>query len=102
MTIGAQGDKKADFSKASLDKHRELSFTLPHVLKNYSRRTFMKRILVFAVVVVVSVMLVSSAFAAAKGSTGKAHKNVGCGLGTMLWQGKADNLRLVSGVPGAT
>jgi hypothetical protein len=38
-------------------------------------------------------MLVSSAFAA-KGSSGQAHKNVGCGLGTMLWKGNADNSSL--------
>jgi hypothetical protein len=54
----------------------------------------MKRILVFAVVFVMSVMLVSSAFAAKKGSSGKARNNVGCGLGTMLWQGNADNSSL--------
>ncbi len=54
----------------------------------------MKRMLVFAVVLVVSVMFVSSAFAAKGGGSGKAHKNVGCGLGTMLWQNKADNSSL--------
>ena len=53
----------------------------------------MKKVLVFAVVLVVSVMLVSSAFAA-KGSSGQAHKNVGCGLGTMLWKGNADHSSL--------
>jgi hypothetical protein len=54
----------------------------------------MKRMLVFAVVLVLSVMLVSSAFAAKKGSSGKARSNTGCGLGTMLWQNNADNSSL--------
>ena len=62
----------------------------------------MKRMLVFAVVLVLSVMLVSSAFATAKGGSGKAHKNVGCGLGTMLWQGNADNSSLLQAFQATT
>ena len=62
----------------------------------------MKRILVFAVVLVLSVMLVSSAFAAAKGSSGKAHRNVGCGLGTMLFQNKADDSSLLQAFQATT
>ncbi len=62
----------------------------------------MKRMLVCAVVVVLSIMLVSSAFAAAKSSTGKAHKNVGCGLGTMLFQNNADNSSLLQAFQATT
>lgn len=62
----------------------------------------MKKVLVFAVVIVVSVMLVSSAFAAAKSSTGKARKNVGCGLGTMLFQNNADESSLLQAFQATT
>ncbi len=62
----------------------------------------MKRILVFAVVLVLSVMLVSSAFAAAKGGSGKARKNVGCGLGTMLFQNNADESSLLQAFQATT
>jgi len=62
----------------------------------------MKKVLVFAVVVVVSVMLVSSAFATAKSSTGKARKNVGCGLGTMLFQNNADESSLLQAFQATT
>ncbi len=62
----------------------------------------MKRILVLAVVLVLSVMLVSSAFASSKGGSGKAHKNVGCGLGTMLFQNNADNSSLLQAFQATT
>lgn len=47
----------------------------------------MKKVLVFAVVA--SFMLAATAFAAA--GAGQARMNVGCGLGTMLFQNNADN-----------
>ncbi len=49
----------------------------------------MKKLLVVAVAAALCLMLVGSAFAA--GTMGKAHKNTGCGLGTMLWENHADN-----------
>jgi hypothetical protein len=58
--------------------------------------------LVFAVVLVVSVMLVSSAFAKGGGASGKARKNVGCGLGTMLFQNNADNSSLLQAFQATT
>jgi hypothetical protein len=52
----------------------------------------MKKVLVVAVVSVLFVFVVSSAFAAAKkGAAGKAHSNTGCGLGTLLWKDAADD-----------
>ena len=63
----------------------------------------MKRMLVVAVVVVLSVMLVSSAFASKKSSaTGRAHRNVGCGLGTMLFQNNADDSSLLQAFQATT
>jgi hypothetical protein len=49
----------------------------------------MKRLLVFAVVSALFVFSVGSALAA-----GQAHENVGCGLGTIIWQGRADHSSL--------
>jgi hypothetical protein len=49
----------------------------------------MKKALIVAVVATLCLMVEGSAFAA-----GKAHNNVGCGLGTMLWKGNADNSSL--------
>ena len=46
----------------------------------------MKKLAVVAAVVAVTLVLVGSAFAA-----GQAHQNTGCGLGTMLFKGNADN-----------
>jgi len=46
----------------------------------------MKKLSVVAAVVAVTLVLVGSAFAA-----GQAHQNTGCGLGTMLFKGNADN-----------
>ena len=46
----------------------------------------MKKLAVVAAVVVVTLVLVGSAFAA-----GQAQSNTGCGLGTMLFKGSADN-----------
>jgi hypothetical protein len=51
----------------------------------------MKKAFVVAVLSVLCVFVASSAFAAAKGGSGRAHRNVGCGLGTMLWQNNADD-----------
>lgn len=50
----------------------------------------MKKVLVVAVVSMLFVFVVGSAFAAAKGGAGKAHSNTGCGLGTLLWKNNAD------------
>jgi hypothetical protein len=49
----------------------------------------MKKTFVFAILSVLFVFVVSSAFAA-----GSAHSNTGCGLGTLLWESKADNSSL--------
>ena len=46
----------------------------------------MKRLFMVVAVVAVSLVLAGSAFAA-----GQAHQNTGCGLGTMLFKGAADN-----------
>jgi spermidine/putrescine-binding protein len=46
----------------------------------------MKKLAVVAAVVAVTLVLAGSAFAA-----GQAHQNTGCGLGTMLFKGSADN-----------
>lgn len=46
----------------------------------------MKKLAVVAAVVAVTLVLAGSAFAA-----GQAHTNTGCGLGTMLFKGAADN-----------
>ena len=46
----------------------------------------MKKLAVVAAVVAVTLVFVGSAFAA-----GQAHQNTGCGLGTMLFKGSADN-----------
>jgi len=46
----------------------------------------MKKLAVVAAVVVVTLVLAGSAFAA-----GQAHQNTGCGLGTMLFKNNADN-----------
>ena len=46
----------------------------------------MKKLAVVAAVVAVTLVLAGSAFAA-----GQAHTNTGCGLGTMLFKGNADN-----------
>ncbi len=52
----------------------------------------MKKAFVVAVLSVLMVFVVSSAFAASKGgASGRAHRNVGCGLGTMLWQHNSDD-----------
>jgi hypothetical protein len=53
----------------------------------------MKKTFVVAVLSVLFVFVVSSAFAAPRKSSnsGRAHKNVGCGLGTLLWQNNADD-----------
>ena len=48
----------------------------------------MKRAFMVVVVVAVSLVFVGSVFAAA---AGQAHQNTGCGLGTMLFKGNADN-----------
>lgn len=62
----------------------------------------MKKVLVIAVMSVLFVFVVSSAFAAHKktsstsvaSTSGRAHKNTGCGLGTMLWEGRANDSSL--------
>lgn len=46
----------------------------------------MKKLAIVAAVVAVTLVLAGSAFAA-----GQAHTNTGCGLGTMLFKGSADN-----------
>ena len=46
----------------------------------------MKRLFIVVTVVAVSLVFVGAAFAA-----GQAHSNTGCGLGTMLFKGNADN-----------
>jgi hypothetical protein len=53
----------------------------------------MKKIFVAVVLCVLFVFVVSSAFAASRraSNSGRAHKNVGCGLGTLLWQDRADD-----------
>ncbi len=51
----------------------------------------MKKAVVFAVAV--SLMTAATAFAA--GAAGTAHMNTGCGLGTMLFKGSADNSTLL-------
>ncbi len=62
----------------------------------------MKKVFAVAVVVVLSIMLVSSAFAASKGASGRAHKNVGCGLGTMLFKNNADDSSLLQAFQATT
>ncbi len=51
----------------------------------------MKKVLVFAIVA--SFMLAATAFAA--GSSGTAHMNTGCGLGTMLFKNNGDDSTLI-------
>jgi len=53
----------------------------------------MKKAFMVGAVVVVSLMLVGSAFAAAAG--GQAHLNTGCGLGTLAFKNNADNSTLL-------
>jgi hypothetical protein len=49
----------------------------------------MKRLLPFAVVFALFAFAAGSAFAVSQ-----SHENVGCGLGTMIWQGRADGSSL--------
>lgn len=60
----------------------------------------MRKVFVVALVAVLCVMLASSAFAAAK--SGMARRNVGCGLGTMLFKGNADGSMLLQAFQATT
>ena len=60
----------------------------------------MKKLVVVAVLSVLFVFVVSSAFAA--GATGTARSNVGCGLGTMLFQNNADQSSLLQAFQATT
>ncbi len=62
----------------------------------------MKKLVAVAVVSLLFVFAVSSAFAAKKTTGGVAHKNVGCGLGTMLWENKADDSTLLQTLQATT
>ena len=55
----------------------------------------MKKLVLVVVVVALSLTVVGSVFAAAKSATGQAQRNTGCGLGTMLFKGQADNSTLL-------
>ncbi len=61
----------------------------------------MKKLLAVAVLSIMYVFVVGSAFAAAKES-GMAHQNVGCGLGTMLFQNNADQSSLLQAFQATT
>jgi hypothetical protein len=60
----------------------------------------MKKLLAVTVVSVLFVFVVSSAFAAA--ASGTARQNVGCGLGTMLFQNNADQSSLLQAFQATT
>jgi hypothetical protein len=62
----------------------------------------MKKAFVVVVMTVLCVFVVSSAFAASKGASGQARQNVGCGLGTMLFQNNADNSSLLQAFQATT
>ncbi len=62
----------------------------------------MKKLLVVAVMFVLLVLVVGTAFAASKGASGQARQNVGCGLGTMLFQNNADNSSLLQAFQATT
>ncbi len=63
----------------------------------------MKKFVAVAVVFLLLVFAVSSAFAAKRKTTGgEAHRNVGCGLGTMLWENKADDSTLLQTLQATT
>jgi hypothetical protein len=57
----------------------------------------MKKLSVVAAIVAVTLVLAGSAFAA-----GQAHQNTGCGLGTMLFKGSADNSSLLQAFQATT
>jgi hypothetical protein len=61
----------------------------------------MKKLLAVAVLSIMFVFVVGSAFAAAKES-GTARQNVGCGLGTMLFQNNADQSSLLQAFQATT
>jgi hypothetical protein len=61
----------------------------------------MKKLLVVTVLSVLFVFVVSSAFAASTGA-GMARQNVGCGLGTMLFQNNADQSSLLQAFQATT
>ncbi len=54
-----------------------------------------------AVVLLLLVVVVGTAFAA-DSSVGEAHKNTGCGLGTMLFQNNADNSTILQSLQATT
>jgi len=62
----------------------------------------MKKLLVVAVLSIMFVFVVGSAFAAAKSTSGEAKQNVGCGLGTMLFENNADNSTLLQAFQATT
>ena len=60
----------------------------------------MKKLLAVAILSIMLVFVVSSAFAAS--SSGMARQNVGCGLGTMLFQNNADQSSLLQAFQATT
>jgi len=60
----------------------------------------MKKLFAVAVLSIMVVFVVSSAFAAS--AAGTAHQNVGCGLGTMLFQNNADQSSLLQAFQATT
>lgn len=57
----------------------------------------MKRLIIVFVLPVLCAFMVNSAFAAGQG-----HRNTGCGLGTLLWEGRADNSALLQALESCT
>jgi hypothetical protein len=85
-----------------VDKNKKVGFNHNHRIKILIKEGFMKKLLAVAVMSVLFVFAVSSAFAASKGASGQARQNVGCGLGTMLFQNNADESSLLQAFQATT
>jgi hypothetical protein len=85
-----------------VDKNKKVGFNYYHHLKINKKEGFMKKLFAVAVVSVLFVFVVGSAFAATKAASGTARQNVGCGLGTMLFQNNADDSSLLQAFQATT